>query len=119
MAQHTEVKLIDDFIRHHEGEDVNADDTVEFGLDGKLYEIDLTKENAVNLREALADYVAAARISGRTVKTKNTPGVRNRTDREESQVIREWANTRGMKVAERGRIPGEIREAYHKAHGTA
>ena len=35
-------------------------------------------------------------------------------DREQNQAIREWARKRGMKVSDRGRIPAEVLEAYHK-----
>ena len=37
-------------------------------------------------------------------------------DREQNQAIREWARKQGMTVSERGRIPSEVSEAYHKAH---
>jgi hypothetical protein len=36
-------------------------------------------------------------------------------DREQNQAIREWARKQGMKVNDRGRIPAELLEAYHKA----
>ena len=58
MAQIREVRLIDDL----DGE--AADETVEFGLDGKVFEIDLSQGNAGRLRDALAEFVAAARKSG-------------------------------------------------------
>ena len=48
MAQIREVRLVDDL----DGE--AADETVEFGIDGRNYEIDLSKENAGRLRDALA-----------------------------------------------------------------
>ncbi|PZF56309.1 hypothetical protein DEJ23_10600 [Curtobacterium sp. MCSS17_008] len=37
--------------------------TVQFGVDGSVYEMDLTNENAEKLREAYADQVAAPRES--------------------------------------------------------
>ncbi|MBO0851506.1 MAG: Lsr2 family protein, partial [Pseudonocardia sp.] len=58
MAQKVTVSLIDDLDGN------KADETVEFGLDGKSYEIDLSSGNAGKLRDALADYVAAARRPG-------------------------------------------------------
>ena len=51
MAQQTIVTLVDDL----DGSD--ADETVEFALDGREYEIDLTADHAKALRENLADYV--------------------------------------------------------------
>jgi hypothetical protein len=111
MAQIREVRLIDDL----DGE--AADETIEFGIDGKNYEIDLSKDNAGKLRDALAAYVAAARRSGgrRSRSGAGTgPARRPSIDREQNQAIREWARKRGMKVSDRGRIPAEVLEAYHK-----
>ncbi|WP_255659555.1 histone-like nucleoid-structuring protein Lsr2 [Pseudonocardia sp. ICBG1293] len=39
----------------------SADETVEFTVDDLAYEIDLSRDHAVALREALAPYPAAAR----------------------------------------------------------
>ncbi|WP_147201168.1 Lsr2 dimerization domain-containing protein, partial [Pseudonocardia asaccharolytica] len=55
MVQIQEVRLVDDLT----GE--QADETVVFGLDGKGYEIDLSKAHAESLRNVLAEFVAAAR----------------------------------------------------------
>ncbi|EUA32588.1 protein lsr2 [Mycobacterium xenopi 3993] len=53
------VTLIDDF----DGE-APADETVEFGLDGVTYEIDLSSKNAAKLRNDLKQWVEAAAGSG-------------------------------------------------------
>jgi nucleoid-associated protein Lsr2 len=111
MAQIREVRLIDDL----DGE--AADETIEFGIDGKNYEIDLSKANAGKLRDALAAYVASARRSGgRRSRSAASAGPARKPsiDREQNQAIREWARKRGMKVSDRGRIPAEVLEAYHK-----
>jgi hypothetical protein len=112
VAQIREVRLIDDL----DGE--TADETVEFGLDGKSFEIDLSKGNAGRLRDALAEYVAAARKSGgvrrRSATAAAVPPRRPSIDREQNQAIRDWARKRGMKVSDRGRIPAEVLEAYHQ-----
>ncbi|MBV9314140.1 MAG: Lsr2 family protein [Pseudonocardia sp.] len=112
MAQKVIVSLIDDL----DGD--KADETVEFGLDGKHYEIDLSNSNADKLRNALASYVAAARRpGGRRRAGANTASVAARrppVDREQNQAIREWARKRGMKVSDRGRIPAEVLDAYHQ-----
>ena len=121
MAQIREVRLVDDL----DGE--AADETVEFGIDGKNYEIDLSKANASRLRDALADFVSAARRPGGGGRRRSSAGTgsasggagpapkgRTAIDREQNQAIREWARKRGMKVSDRGRIPAEVLEAYHK-----
>lgn len=111
MAQIREVRLIDDL------DGAAADETVEFGLDGKSFEIDLSKGNAGRLRDALAEFVAAARKSGGVRRRSGavaTAPRRPSIDREQNQAIRDWARKRGMKVSDRGRIPAEVLEAYHQ-----
>ena len=119
MAQIREVRLVDDL----DGE--TADETVEFGIDGKNYEIDLSKENAGRLRDVLADFVGAARRAGGRRRASSAapsangaagtaPKGRTAIDREQNQAIRDWARKRGMKVSDRGRIPAEVLESYHK-----
>lgn len=117
MAQIREVKLLDDLHRFEESKDVPADVTTQFGLDGKVYEIDLATVNDELLRDALAPFIAAARKVPATAR----PSTRSvdRLNRETSQEIREWARSRDMEVSDRGRIPAEIREAYNRAHGKA
>jgi hypothetical protein len=38
-----------------------------------------------------------------------------RRDKEQIAAIREWANSHGYKVSNRGRIPGEVEAAYNAA----
>lgn len=112
MAQQVLVSLVDDL----DGQEAN--ETVTFGLDGKSYEIDLSGGNASKLRDALAEYVAAARRPGSERRRSSGGGVRPAgraaVDREQSQAIREWARKQGMKVSDRGRIPADVQAAYHK-----
>jgi hypothetical protein len=56
MAQKTTVQLVDDL----DGTVSNNIATVTFGLDGVEYEIDLTDDNASNLRKGLADHLFRA-----------------------------------------------------------
>ncbi len=55
MAKQTQWALVDDL------DGSPASTTVEFGLDGQSYAIDLSAENAAKLRAGLAEFVAAAR----------------------------------------------------------
>lgn len=115
MAQRTVVTLEDDI------DGGPADETITFALDGVTYEIDLNSENAAALRDALAQYVgagrrtggraAAGRSSGRAAKAASPAPAR----RSDSGSIREWARENGYTVSDRGRIPGNVVEAYEKA----
>ncbi|WIM95239.1 Lsr2 family protein [Actinoplanes oblitus] len=95
-----------------------ADRTVEFGLDGVNYTIDLSEKNAGKLRKALEPFLSAATRLGRsgvtpTVARRAAPAASSRTSRDQNQAIREWANKNGYSVSERGRIPSNVVEAYH------
>jgi hypothetical protein len=113
MAQKVTVSLVDDL------DGSEAEETVEFGLDGASYQIDLSEENAERLRDALAEYVEHARRSGgrkRAAGRVSSAGRAPRTataDREQNQAIREWARKQGMKVSDRGRIPSDVIDAYN------
>jgi hypothetical protein len=113
MAQKHIVQLIDDL------DGGEAAETVSFALDGMAYDIDLSSSNAQKLRSALAVYIGSARRSGRGQARVAGPvrrGRVSRSDREQTQAIREWARKNGHKVSERGRIPGSIVEAYNSAN---
>ncbi|NLU82106.1 Lsr2 family protein [Rhodococcus sp. HNM0569] len=114
MAKKVTVTLIDDV-----DQDAAADETVEFGLDGVQYEIDLSSENAEKLREQLAVWVShARRVTGRkrTKSASSSAKPRASVDREQSAAIREWARKNGMKVSARGRISADVVDAYNSAH---
>lgn len=110
MAQKVVVSLVDDL------DGGKAHETVEFGLDGRSYEIDLSATNAAKLRKIVAGYSAAARRpSGRTrARGAANTAPRPVIDREHNQAIRKWARDQGLNVSERGRIPSEVINAYHK-----
>lgn len=117
MAQKTTVTLIDDI------DGSEADETLEFGVDGVTYEIDLSDDHASALRGRLSEYVAHARRRGRTSGRTRTAaptrapraGSSTTADREQNKAIRDWARSHGYTVSERGRIPAEISQAYHRA----
>jgi hypothetical protein len=95
-----------------------ADRTVEFGLDGVAYTIDLSEKNAGKLRKALDPYLSVATRVGRSGGPDVRSGRRGavstgRASRDQNQAIREWATKNGYEVSERGRIPSSIVEAYN------
>lgn len=114
MAQRVEVALVDDL------DGSEAEESVEFGLDGVSYQIDLSEDNAIELRDALAQYVEHARRTGGRRRTASRPSVAAEVkapahvDREQNQAIRKWARTNGYEVSDRGRIPTEVVEAFHR-----
>lgn len=102
MAKKTVVTWVDD-IDGSEGAD-----TVEFGLDGLTYAIDLSKTNADALRQALRTYVDHARKVSRS---------RRLTADGASKAARQWAVAMGIDVPASGRVPNTI-VAQWKAAGS-
>ena len=96
-----------------------ADETVTFALDGREYEIDLSSKNAAALRKAFDVYVKnGRRVGGR--RPRSSGGTSSSSSRSKSDVdtkaVREWAGKNGFQLSERGRIPGNVVEAYRAAH---
>lgn len=111
MAQRTTVILVDDL------DGGEATEQVEFAVDGRSYEIDLSAENSAKLRDVFEPYISAARRrTGRRTTSATPAPPRPTSDREHNQAIRKWAAGQGMKISERGRIPTSVLEAYRTSH---
>ena len=103
MTRRLEVRLTDDI------DGTPADETVSFGLDGSLYEIDLTAKRAGKFRSDLAKYVNSARkTSGGSVARRGS----SRNSAAQNQAIREWARRKKIPLSGRGRIPHTVVERY-------
>lgn len=94
MSRRTREELVDDL----DGASL-ADETIEFGMDGVSYEIDLSGTNAAAMREQMSVYVRAGR---------RTPQRRRRRDTADPAQVRRWARERGITVGRRGRIPAKL-----------
>jgi hypothetical protein len=93
--------------------DARTTETLTFGLDGRTYEIDLSRRDAQALRETLAPYISAARrVRGRS---RGGRGSAHPREPARGRAIREWARASGYDVSDRGRIATEIVEAYSNA----
>jgi Lsr2 len=115
MAKETVTRLVDDL------DGGVAHETVRFGLDGQVYEIDLSSKNAKKLRSELAIYVEhgsrvsarAAIRAGRGGRLANAGGGQS----DQNRAIREWAQDKGYEIAARGRIKRGIVDAFHEKVG--
>src|SRR3954447_10687296 len=110
MAQKVHIVLEDDI----DGSD--ASETVSCGLDGTSYEIDLNDKNAASLRDSLATYLGHARKVSGSRRGRRPSSSSSSGTGHSAKEIRDWARSNGHKVPERGRIPGEVREAFEAAH---
>lgn len=110
MAQQRTVTMVDDI------DGRKADETVSFGLDGVLYEIDLNSKKAAALRKSLAEFVSA----GRQIKppspfrtaVQTRPGRGLAAAGTTAAEVREWAETAGITVSHRGRVSAALREQF-------
>ncbi|NBH03340.1 Lsr2 family protein [Amycolatopsis sp. SID8362] len=121
MAQNVLVEIVDDL------DGGVATQTVPFALDGVMYEIDLSDENARILRETFARYIASGqRVGGRKTTaavSKSATGkqrsTRSAQSRRRSKEVREWAQANGYPIAEQGRIPHKISAAFEAGEPAA
>lgn len=115
MAQQTKVIHQDDI------DGTKAAETVSFGLDGSLYEIDLSAKHAKHLRKSLAGFVEAARTvkppnaAARTGRGKAAGTSASNRGRQDLTAIRAWAQDNGIAVAARGRLSEGVKEQYATA----
>lgn len=112
LARKTITKLVDDL------DGSAAAQTVEFGWEGRRYEIDLSKKNVAAFERAMKPYLAgarsvsAARGRGAATRRRGRGAVASRAS---LQDVRSWAREHGYEVSDRGRLPSSVLEAYEAA----
>lgn len=112
MARKTITKLVDDL------DGSAAAQTVEFGWEGRRYEIDLSKKNLAAFERAMKPYVTGARTVSATRGRGPTARRRGRgavASRASLQDVRAWARENGYEVSNRGRLPSSVLQAYEAA----
>ncbi|OZF57682.1 hypothetical protein CH293_02925 [Rhodococcus sp. 14-2470-1b] len=126
MAKKVSVELVDDL----DGSviDGGGGETIEFSVAGVDYVIDLRAKNAAEFHRKLDYYIDhAARTGGRrhrpkpagnasTPTPKPTAATAPTRDPADTRAIRQWAADEGYEIADRGRIPTSIVDAYDAAH---
>lgn len=105
------------------GEEIPADSaggTVQFGVSGVEYVIDLTEAELQEFNDALAPYVdVAQRLTNRGARvsrTKLSSAPAGKRSKEQLAAIRAWAKQNGHEVSERGRLPQTVLSAFDSAH---
>src|SRR5687768_16900202 len=108
MARKVLLTMTDDL----DGE-TTATETVEFSPDGRThYEIDLSEDNARQLRDTLARYTAVARKVGSTKTGRRSS--QSKTDVNPA-AVRAWAKANDIPVNDRGRIKADVVEQFKAA----
>ena len=106
MAKQIIERLVDDL------DGSEATQSVTFGVDGVVYQVDLNDQHANELRAKLSSFVGVAR------RVRHQPGhARSRaggaaTDKDRNAAIRQWALDEGVELPSRGRIAGAVQAAY-------
>lgn len=94
-----------------------ADETVQFSLDGKHYRIDLTNDEKKKFTNFIETYIENAEKVSKREAAKKLTSPPSTSDRSEVARIREWANQNGYETSDRGRIAKHIKDAYYNAQG--
>lgn len=97
--------------------------TFVFGLGDDLFEIDLTKAHAEQLKAVLAPFIARARHIGKARPTvpaqrfRPDPGEARRKERDKAErdAARQWAREMGIRVADRGSVSQTVLDRYRDA----
>ncbi len=119
MAKQTIIQLTDDL------DGSEASQSVTFAYKGKTYSLDLNDENASELDDALAPYIAAAEKSGGVQAGRSgkrgarqaVPKRSNGSGDPDPKDVRAWAEANGVTVSPRGRISSSVVEQYRAAKG--
>jgi hypothetical protein len=117
MAKKTVVTLTDD-IDGSEGAE-----TVEFGIDGFLYSIDLSAAHAEELRDRLTAYrefgTALGKLQSRSGSANLPSRPRRPANPGRNRHIRRWAEANGLPIKARGALPTSVIEKYEATHAIA
>jgi nucleoid-associated protein Lsr2 len=107
MATKTQVVLVGDLTGDP------ADTTLTFALDKTEYEIDLSNENAAEMRDELSRYVEVARRV--TAGRRNAPAAKPTYTGYDLGAVRAWAAGQDIEVNARGRIKADVVEKFRAA----
>ncbi|MFW0785266.1 Lsr2 family protein [Gordonia sp. CPCC 206044] len=117
MAKIERVEIVDDI----DGKPIDPDDLnrVEFevkisGRRAARYGLDLRTANVARFEKDITKYISKAE----KVHSNGNPssGRQSAASKERTREIREWAQEHGYDVSARGRLAGEIIEAFDAAH---
>jgi hypothetical protein len=110
MAKQTTVTLADDLDGSANAKEVT------FSLDGESWTIGLGVKNRNALEKALKPYIAQAAKQGRRRSVLASRKAAVRGPRTDPAEVRDWAESNGREVSDRGRISATVHEVYDVAH---
>lgn len=92
--------------------------TIRFAFDGKLFEIDLSREHYDSFKHGLTPWMEAGREVSKfsSVKPGGVGGMTKYAAGKEAKKMREWGRAQGMQVPENGPVPQTLVAAYRLHH---
>jgi hypothetical protein len=116
VGERVTVTRFDDF-----DNELEANETVTYALDGTTYEVDLSDENAMRLRTELQKWINVSRkVSGPVGRRHAVPNGRPSGGAGLPLAeIRAWAKDNGLEVPDRGRVSAAIVRAWTAAQPAA
>jgi len=112
MAQRVQITLLCDL----DDGNVEADETLQFGLGGASYEVDVCGKHAQQVRDGLQPFVAHGRKTSPASGSSRRRSGRAAAGRDQTAGVRAWAKDKGIHVNDRGRIPASVVKEYEAAH---
>jgi hypothetical protein len=110
VAKRNVTTLIDDLTGKELAD--GTGETVNFSLDGVRYELDVNSRGAQRLRSVFAPYVKAGR---RIAGGRSKRAVRHSRIASDPAAVRAWANSHGIPVSNRGRVPAAVTAQFEAA----
>jgi len=112
MAKKHITQLIDDL----DGSVLDTGATINFSLEGRAYEIDLSEKNVKKLRAAFEPFTSAARLVGSPAPGARRASRPRAASSRDLADVRSWAEKNGHEISARGRISSSVLAAYDAAH---
>ncbi|MFJ4038269.1 Lsr2 family protein [Microbacterium sp. NPDC090007] len=112
MAKKHITQMIDDL----DGSVIDEGTTLHFSLEGRAYEIDLSRDNAEKLRDAFRPFIAAGRAAGPSHVAPRRASRPRAVPTRDLVDVRSWAEKNGFPISDRGRISENVLAAYDAAH---
>jgi hypothetical protein len=118
MAKRTQILLIDDI------DGSEAKDSIEFGINGQLWSIDLSEAHLKELMDGLSKFIDAGTALGKYHVGPGRKGaistarrVPAGVNRDRNAAIRAWCETQpDITISSRGRIPDWVVAKFEAAH---
>jgi hypothetical protein len=117
-----EIRVLVDDLDEKPDTPENPVSRLRYAYDGTEYQIDLSAKNRTAFDKAVEKYISASQeyISSapESKPARRTSGGKGKSSgASRASEVRAWAQTKGIKVPERGRVPAEVKARWEKETG--